>query len=124
MNSAIDDLQAIANKTRQPIESIASLYQRASISAKELGASNEDLTKFVDRVGQSLAVLGGPASESAGALQQLSQALGSGIVRAEEFNSILEGAPTIAQAVAKGLAAAGGSVSKLRALVIGGEGHI
>src|SRR5690606_31893845 len=51
---------------------------------------------------------------------QLSQALGSGIVRAEEFNSILEGALPVAQAAAAGLEEAGGSVAKLRALVIDG----
>jgi tape measure domain-containing protein len=52
---------------------------------------------------------------------QLSQALGSGTVRAEEFNSILEGAVPIAQAAAAGLEEAGGSVAKLRTLVLAGK---
>lgn len=52
---------------------------------------------------------------------QLSQALGSGVVRAEEFNSIVEGAPTILQAAAKGIKEAEGSVAKLRTIMLAGQ---
>jgi tape measure domain-containing protein len=121
VNQSMEDLFGIANKTRQGLEGVVSLYQRGSIAAKELGVSNEELLKFVDKVSQGLAVQGGAASESAGALTQLSQALGSGIVRAEEFNSILDGASTIAAAAARGIDRAGGSVSKLRALISKGK---
>src|SRR5690606_3612868 len=79
------------------------------------------LLEFTDKIALSLRVSGQSAAESSGALLQLSQALGSGVVRAEEFNSILEGALPIAQAAAAGLEEAGGSVSKLRALVIDGK---
>ncbi|MCK5316644.1 MAG: tape measure protein, partial [Anaerolineales bacterium] len=71
--------------------------------------------------GKALAVQGGAASESAGALRQLSQSFSSGIVRAEEFNSLLEGAFPLALAAAEGLDAAGGSVGRLRNLITQGE---
>src|SRR5690606_11007905 len=61
------------------------------------------------------------APEADCALLQLSQAMGSGTVRAEEFNSILEGALPIAQAAAAGLEEAGGSVARLRQLVVDGK---
>ncbi len=121
LNDTFESLNAIANKTRTDVGSIVQLYQRGSLAAKELGASSADLLKFTERVGKALAVQGSSAAQSSGALLQLSQALGSGIVRAEEFNSILEGAFPIAQAAARGIDGFGGSVSKLRGAIIKGE---
>ncbi|MCP4377730.1 MAG: tape measure protein, partial [bacterium] len=118
---ANERLFQISQETRQPLEATTQLYSRASIAAKELGASQEQLFDLVEITGQALAVQGGAASESAGALRQLSQAFSSGIVRAEEFNSILEGAFPLAQAAARGIDEAAGSVGKLRKLVVEGE---
>jgi tape measure domain-containing protein len=111
----------ISNKTRTSIEANVQLFQRLSFAAGELGATQEQLFTFVETTGRALAIQGGSASAASGALLQLSQAIGSGIVRAEEFNSILEGAFPIALAVAAGLDKAGGSVSKLRNLIIQGQ---
>jgi tape measure domain-containing protein len=110
-----------AQRNAAPVEALVSLYSRASLVQKELGISTEELLGFTDKVAVALRVSGKSAQESSGALLQLSQALGSGIVRAEEFNSILEGALPIAQAAAAGLEEAGGSVAKLRQLVITGK---
>lgn len=121
LNAATTSLFGIANRTRQPIEAIAELYQKGSIAADELGASQEDLLQFTETIGNALRVQGGSAAAASGALQQLSQSLGSGIVRAEEFNSILEGAFPVAQAAARGIDEAAGSVSRLRRLVIEGK---
>ena len=62
---------------------------------------------------------GATASESAGAFLQLSQALGSGVLRGQELNSILEQAPLIAQAIALEMGVAVGALKKL-----GEEGEI
>jgi tape measure domain-containing protein len=110
---------ALANGA--PIETLAALYGKAALSQKELGVSTEELTLFTNNVALALRVAGTSSQAASGALLQLGQALGGGIVRAEEFNSILEGAPTIAQAAAAGLKEAGGSVARLRALVIDGK---
>jgi len=116
-----NNLFTISQKTRAPLEAVTQLYQKGSIAANELGASQEELLTFTENVGLALAQQSGGAGQASGALLQLSQALGSGIVRAEEFNSILEGAFPIAQAAARGIDAAGGSVSKLRQLIVDGE---
>ena len=62
---------------------------------------------------------GATASESAGAFLQLSQALGSGVLRGQELNSILEQAPLIAQAIATEMGVTVGALKKL-----GEEGKI
>lgn len=121
VGGTLDDLFEIANRTRTPIEGITQLFQRASIAANELGASNDELLTFVEAVGSGLAVQGGSAAAASGALLQLAQALGAGVVRAEEFNSILEGAFPIALAAAQGLDEAGGSVARLRQLIVEGQ---
>jgi tape measure domain-containing protein len=118
--AVFERLFSAAQKNAAPIESLVELYSRAALVQKELGVSSEELLRFTEGVSAALRVSGKSAAESSGALLQLSQALGSGVVRAEEFNSILEGALPIAQAVARGLEEAGGSVAKLRTLVIDG----
>lgn len=116
-----DKLFASAQRNAAPVESLVTLYGRAAIVQKELGVSTEELLGFTDNVAVALRVAGTDAQTASGALLQLSQALGAGTVRAEEFNSIQEGALPVLQAVAAGLTEAGGSVAKLRALVIEGK---
>lgn len=121
VNETISQLADVANRTRSPLEAIATLYQRASIAGKELQASQSDILRFTENVGLALAQQGGSAEQARGALLQLSQALGAGVVRAEEFNSILEGAFPIAQAAANGIERVGGSVAQLRAEILAGN---
>lgn len=120
LKAVYDALFASAQRNFVPFEALADLYSKVALVQKELGVSASELVGFSDNVALALRASGKSAAESSGALLQLSQALGAGTVRAEEFNSILEGAPTIAQAVAAGLTEAGGSVAKLRGLVIDG----
>lgn len=113
-------LAKAAKENGAPIETLAALYGKAAQAQKELGVSTEELLGFTNNVALALHVAGTDAQTASGALLQLGQALGSGKVQAEEFNSILEGAPTIAQAAAAGLKEAGGSVSQLKQLVVDG----
>lgn len=121
LTAVYNKLFSAAQKNAVPIEALATLYGRAAQNQKELGVSTDQLTKFTDNVALALRVAGTDANAASGALLQLGQALGSGTVHAEEFNSILEGAPTIAQAAAAGIREAGGSVAKLKQLVVEGK---
>jgi len=121
LTEVYDRLMVSAQNNAAPIGALADLYGKVSLAQKELGISSEQLATFTDTIAVALRVSGKSAAESAGALLQLSQALGGGVVRAEEFNSIMEGAPTIALAAAAGIKEAGGSVAKLRALMIDGK---
>lgn len=116
-----DQLFAIAQRNGTSLETLSALYGRLSQSAKELGASQSDLIRFSSGVAAAVRVQGGGAAESAGAILQLTQALGGAVVRAEEFNSINEGARPILQAVANNIDRFGGSVAKLRAEVLEGK---
>lgn len=110
----------ISQQTRTSFEGNVRLFQRLRIAADELGASQEQLFTFTERVGQALTLFGISSERARGALLQLSQGLQAGVFRAEEFNSILENAFPIAQAAARGFGDAGISVGQLRQRVIDG----
>lgn len=113
----LDRLFKSAQANATPITALSDLYGKAAQASDNLGASQEDLLKFSDGVAVALNVSGSSAEQASGALQQLSQLLGSATVQAEEFNSVNDGARPILIAVANGLDDAGGSVSKLKAIV-------
>lgn len=115
------ELNAVAQRSRTEFKGVTDLYIRLSTVSKELGATEQQLLKFTEATGNALTLSGASAQSASGALIQLSQALGGGIVRAEEFNSILDGAPVILQTVAANMEGVGGSVAKLRSLVIDGK---
>lgn len=121
LSRVYDDLFEAAQRNAVPVEDLVTLYSRVAINQKELGVSTARLTTFSDNVAKALRVQGTNALEARGALLQLSQALAGGTVRAEEFNSIIEGVPTILQAVAAGMASTGGSVAKLRQIMLDGK---
>lgn len=121
LESTYRSLRDAALANGAPVESLVQLYGRLSIVQGELGVSGAQIEGFSKNIALALRVGGQSAQEASGALLQLSQALGSGIVRAEEFNSIQEGAPVILQAAAAGIEQAGGSVAKLRKIMLDGQ---
>lgn len=121
LTKVYDRLFDSAQKNYTSVEALSTLYSRLGLAQNELGKTSEEILQFTDRIALALRVQGTTAQEARGALIQLTQAMGSGIVRAEEFNSIVEGAPSILRAAARGISEAGGSVAKLRKMVIDGE---
>lgn len=121
LDKTFGSLFQIAQKNGTAISPLVTLYSRAAQAQNELKASSAELLKFTDGISLALRVAGTDSTQAAGALLQLSQAIGSGVVRAEEFNSVNEGARPILQAVAAGLKEAGGSVSTLKNLVNEGK---
>lgn len=115
------ELFQVAQRTRTEYSGVADLYIKLAQTGKELGASQSQLLAFTEGIGNALTVSGASAQGASGALLQLSQAMAAGTVRAEEYNSINEGAPEILRTVARNMDGMGGSISKLRAAVLAGE---
>ncbi|MBK3799446.1 tape measure protein [Azospirillum brasilense] len=121
LRGAQDALFATAQKSRQAYGSVVDLYTRGAKAASELGASQDQLRRFAEGAALATSLGGKSAQEQAGAIQQLGQLLNSTRVQAEEYNSVLDGSPRIAQAVADGLETAGGSVGRLKRLIDDGK---
>jgi tape measure domain-containing protein len=116
-----DQLYKAAQDNGAPIEALTELYGRAASASKILGANDQKLVAFSEGVAVALRSAGTSAGQASGALLQLGQALAGGTVRAEEYNSILEGARPILQTVANGLQQAGGDIGKLRKIMEDGR---
>lgn len=114
-----EELFQSAQRTRSSYEATVSLYARVARTADQLGLSQQQLIGVTETINQSLRISGATAQEAASATLQLSQAMGSGVLRGEELNAILENAPRLAQAIADGL---GVPIGQLRRL--GEQGRI
>lgn len=114
-------LLAISNETRTQIEGNAILFGKLGQTQAELGVSTEKLYRFTQLVGKGFAIQATNAAGVRGATIQLTQAMGEGIVRAQEFNSIIENNRPLLVAAAQGIDEAGGSIAKLRAIMKEGE---
>lgn len=101
--AAQQDVVQIAKATRQPLGATAELYQRIAMNQDALGLSGAGLARVVETISKTMVISGGSAAAAEGALIQLGQAFASGALRGEELNSVLEGAPALAQEIAKGL---------------------
>jgi tape measure domain-containing protein len=119
--SVQNQLIALSERQRVSLDSTVTLYTRAAASSKDLNASQADLMKFTEGVSAALTINGTTAQAASGALLQLSQAIGGSKIQAQEFNSLIDGARPLLQAVANNLDGAGGSVSKLTQMVKAGE---
>ncbi len=111
----------ISNQTRTALEENALLFAKLGQTQAELGVNTEKLFRFTQLVGKGFAVQATNAQGVRGATIQLSQAMGEGIVRAQEFNSLIENNRPLLLAAAEGIEQAAGSVSKLRIIMKAGE---
>nr|WP_223217090.1 tape measure protein [Rhizobium cauense] len=121
LTGVYDQLYASAQKNAAPIDALATLYSRVAINQKELGVTSQQVVGLTDTVAKALKAQGSSATEAQGALLQLAQALGAGKIQAEEYNSLIDGAPVLLRAAAAGIKQAGGSVAELTKLVKSGQ---
>lgn len=108
----------ISQNTRSSIEATATLYGRLERSTRSAGTSTADLIKLTTTINKGLAVSGATTEEASSTMTQLSQALASGVLRGEEFNSISENGSRLAVALADSL---GVTIGQLRAMAAEGK---
>ena len=108
----------ISQKTMSSLDATAALYGRLERATRSAGTSTEDLSRIVTTINQGLAVSGATAQEASSTMIQLSQALASGVLRGEEFNSISENGSRLAVALADSL---GVTVGQLRGMAAQGQ---
>ena len=110
---AQDALFKIAQANNTELASTVDLFARLSRGMKEAGNSQSDVLKMTNAVNQALKISGATASETSSVITQFGQALGSGVLRGEEFNAIMENGNRLARALADGLGVPLGSLRKL-----------
>ena len=114
MNNSFNEIKGTANETselvnmvyaaaqdaRGSLDSMASVVARFGNNARDAFGSSEEVVAFADLVQKQMTIAGASTQEAANAELQLSQALGSGVLRGDELNSIFEQAPNLIQNIA------------------------
>lgn len=118
LNTAMDSIYKIAQKTNQAIDPVATTYQRFAQNAEALGLSQKDIAEVTETVAKAIAISGASAAAAEASLTQFGQALASGVLRGDEFNSVMEQTPGLAMAIAEGM---GVPLGALRALAADGK---
>ncbi len=96
-------LMAISQRTGTSFEANATLYARIASSLRDAGYASADVAKVTETVATSLKLSGASTEEASSVITQLSQALGSGVLRGEEFNAIMENGGRLAKLLADGM---------------------
>ncbi len=103
LNTAMDNTFEIAQRSRSSWESTATVYQKLAMNAKDVGLAQEDIGRLTETISKGIALSGATAAQADAAIMQLGQALGSGALRGDEFNSVMENGYGLMQLLAKGM---------------------
>lgn len=113
-----DGLKAISRETGQSLKDTGELWQGLAISLKNTSATEGQLLNLVGTI-QKMGALGGASAEQmSNSMRQFRQSIDGGVLRAEEFNSLLENTPTIVQTMARQM---GLSMGQFRAEMLDGK---
>lgn len=107
------DLTDIALRSNSDLTSTAELYSGLTRSSRDLGASQAQVLRVTEAISKAFAAGGTSAQAAAGSIIQLNQALQSGKLSGDEFNSVAEGAPVIMELLAKKLNVTRGELKDL-----------
>lgn len=99
-------LMDISQRTGSAFADNAALFSRASSSLREWGFSTQEILKLTDSLANGLQVSGASAEETSSLIVQLSQALGRGVLRGQDFNSVAQSGQRIMKALADGMGVA------------------
>lgn len=95
-----DKIFASAQRSRASYTATADTVAKLSLNAKDAFGSNDETIAFAENLNKLFVIAGTEQASIASASLQLTQALGSGVLRGEEFNAVFEAAPNIMQEVA------------------------
>lgn len=112
------ELLIIAKETHSPLQNMTDLYVKLDPALSRLGATTDTVNLIVENFAKGLKLGGANASESSAAILQFAQAMGSGVLRGDEFNSMAEASPKLMEYLAKGLKVPQG---ELRSMAEAGE---
>lgn len=100
---AQQELMTLSQRTGTSIAANTNLYSRVAQSMRDAGYASSDVAKVTETIATSLKLSGASAEETSSVITQLSQALGSGVLRGEEFNAVMENGGRLAKMLADGM---------------------
>lgn len=111
--SAMAGVHQVALMTNSSLDATGSLFTRLNAVGKDMGMTQQQALDLTKTVTQAIQIGGGSAQASEAAVQQFIQAMQGGVLRGEEFNSIMENGFGVAEALARGLGVTTGELRKM-----------
>lgn len=112
-------IMAAANRSRASYQDMADSVAKLNLLASDAFSSNDQAIAFSEQLNKMFVISGTSAQEASAAMYQLNQAMASGRLQGDEFRSIIENAPMLANAIAKSL-----GVSRAKLKEMSSEGAI
>lgn len=109
----LDKISASADRARGSYHDMADTVSKLGILAKDAFNSNDEMIFFAEQMNKQFKIGGASIQEQTAAMYQLTQAMASGRLQGDEFRSIMENAPMLAQAIADEM---GVTIGELREL--------
>lgn len=113
-----DKIFASAQRSRASYQATADTVSKLGLRAKDAFGSNAETIQFAENLNKLFVISGASQQETASASLQLTQALGSGVLRGEELNAVFEAAPNVIQTIADYLDV---PIGKIRSMASDGE---
>jgi len=107
----MDKIYSAANRSRGSYIDMADSVAKLNMLAKDAFSSNDEAIYFVEQLNKQFKISGAGIQEASAAMYQLTQAMASGKLQGDEFHSIMENAPLLAQSIAREM---GMSVGQLK----------
>ena len=109
----MDKIYAASQRSRGGYLEMADSVSKLNMLAKDAFSSNDEAIFFVEQLNKQFKISGASVEEATSAMYQLTQAMASGKLQGDEFRSIMENAPMLAQSIAQEM---GMSVGQLKEL--------
>lgn len=110
-----DMIYMSAERSRGSYQDTADAVSKLGLMAGDAFSGNDEIVAFMEQINKQFTIAGTEASGIQAAMLQLTQAMGSGVLRGEEYNSVLEQAPNIIQAIANYLEVPKGELKDMAA---------
>jgi tape measure domain-containing protein len=108
-----NDIFASANRSRGSYTETANAVAKMRMLAGDSFGSNQEAIGFTELLNKSLKVSGAGQAEQSAAFLQLTQAMAAGKLQGDEFRSVMENAPMVADAIAKYMGKSKGELKEL-----------
>ena len=99
-DTIVKQIYASAQNARGSFGDMATVVAKFGNNARDAFASQDEVIAFANLIQKQMTIAGASTQEASNAMLQLSQALGSGVLRGDELNSIFEQAPNLIQSIA------------------------
>lgn len=108
----------LSQDTRSELGSVVGMYQKLDMAQRTTGLSTQENLRLTETLAKSLKISGANTSEAASLQTQFAQAMNSGVLRGDEFNSVMENGGRVVKALSDAL---GKSVGELRQMAEEGK---